>query len=100
MELVKEVAEGTRVASEKGDNGRRGRRKEKKQETALKEKRDIVILRWRKSPRLAASKYCKAKLLPAHHITLSSFRKSGAPRPVPAKVVCYDAVVARKLQPR
>jgi hypothetical protein len=75
MELVKEVTQGARVSSEKGENWRRGRNEEKKQEMALKEKSDIVILRWRKSPRWPQS---KAKLLPAHHITLSSFRKSGA----------------------
>lgn len=51
MELVKEVTEGARVASEKGENRRRGRRRKKKQDMALKEKRDMAILRWRKSPR-------------------------------------------------
>lgn len=105
MELAKEVAQSTCFIRKrrKLENWRRGREEEEeKQKKAMKEKerhRHFALAQVTSPCRLNVRQHESSCQLIASHSQLS-FRKSGAPRLVPAKVVCYDAVVARKLQPR
>lgn len=72
MELVKEVTQGARVLSEKGESWKSGRGEEEKQDMALKEKEKPSSFCVGASY-LALMPQSKAKLLPAHHITLTLF---------------------------